>query len=226
MGKSKNKKRESTAEGSAAGIQVGRWIQVGPDSGLQRKALEPLKLTQLKAKAVEAGIKAKVLDVIVDDAQEDAATLKATAIQLLVDSQPRDDGRDMGTQARADDGTLITCVIPCVSCNAFLSLTKKTALDQICQACKTVRSARFSPQLQNTTRHSRRSLLDRCAALLRRRSSRSSSSSWRTSSRSCRYPQSQVASWSRRSARAQTAGAPPNSPRATRSTARCASRMS
>jgi hypothetical protein len=154
MGKSKNKKRESTAEGSAAGSESTPPIR----SDLQRKALEPLKLTQLKAKAVEAGIKAKVIDVIVDDAQEDAATLKATAIQLLVDSQPRDDGRDMGTQARADDGTLITCVIPCVSCNAFLSLTKKTALDQICQACKTVRSARFSPQLQNTTRHSRRSL--------------------------------------------------------------------
>ena len=37
----------------------------------------------------------------------------------------------------AEDGTKITYVIPCESCNAFLSLTKATDLDQICQACKT-----------------------------------------------------------------------------------------
>jgi|EP01049_Picozoa_sp_SAG25_P011554 hypothetical protein len=32
---------------------------------------------------------------------------------------------------------LITYVIPCQSCNAFLSLTTATELDQICQACRT-----------------------------------------------------------------------------------------
>jgi hypothetical protein len=31
----------------------------------------------------------------------------------------------------------ITYVIPCESCNAFLSLTMSTDLDQICQACRT-----------------------------------------------------------------------------------------
>lgn len=42
-----------------------------------------------------------------------------------------------GSAGKAEDGTLITYVIPCVSCSAFLSLTKETQLDQICQACKT-----------------------------------------------------------------------------------------
>ena len=44
--------------------------------------------------------------------------------------------KDSGTEAaKATHPT--TYVIPCTSCNAFLSLTTHTAHDQICQACKT-----------------------------------------------------------------------------------------
>lgn len=65
-------------------------------------------------------------------AAEGGAGSEITGTQSVCPAIP--DGCSSG---KAEDGTLITYVIPCVSCNAFLSLTKETQLDQICQACKT-----------------------------------------------------------------------------------------
>lgn len=64
-----------------------------------------------------------------------AAEGNTGSTEEVVQSPPA--GPDGRTSGKAEDGTLITYVIPCVSCSAFLSLTKETQLDQICQACKT-----------------------------------------------------------------------------------------
>ena len=50
------------------------------------------------------------------------------------ESQSQQESAEGAAAAPSDE---CTYVIPCESCNAFLSLTKSTKLDQICQACKT-----------------------------------------------------------------------------------------